>query len=155
VTAWELGLLLYVSHDDGGFVGIVVVIAAVAASAAVIMSPGNEPDEYAPTFNVSLSPAQHAADYQLFRGVLNSHGAAASSINGPAVATSLDPYMLQFDQALAALGNDATHVTFHHYYGAGPEFTVADFYSADVLDTLLDCLSPARSAALPLIECVG
>ena len=105
---------------------------------------------YPQQFNVTLSPSQHAADYEVFRGILNQAGYAGSAINGPAVATSLSPYMLQFTTGVAALGDVATHATFHQYYGAGPEFTVADFYSAATLDLLQASLEAAQAAALPL-----
>ena len=93
------------------------------------------------------------ADYPTFRAVLDQNGFASSAVNGPAVSSAEGSYMKSFDTDLASLGNVATHVTFHHYYGAGPEFTVQDYYSVSVLDSYLSVLPVAQTAAQPLTRC--
>ena len=133
------------------------------------MTTGNEPDLYPLQFQVALPPATHAgmsaiahtinashqaADYAQLRTVLDSHGLTSTAINGPAVAEPLDGYMLAFDRDLAARGNVAAHVTFHHYYGTGENFTVADYHSVTLLDALMPHLACAQASALPLTKYV-
>lgn len=109
---------------------------------------GNEPDLFPNTYNVTITPQQLAADYQTLRGILDSAGFQGVRINGPALAYQ-DAYLAAFASAVITPSNVVDDVTWHHYYGDGPDFTVASFYSVTVMDSLIQDLEGALSAAQP------
>jgi len=109
---------------------------------------GNEPDLFPSTYNITITPQQLAQDYQTLRTVLNDQGFSSSNILGPALAYQTT-FLNEFAEAIKG-NNVVNHVTVHQYYGDGPSFNVADFYSVTVLDSLIGTLSSYQSAAQPM-----
>ena len=74
-------------------------------------------------------------------------------INGPAVGYQFT-YLSAFAEASKS-GNVVKDATYHQYYGDGPSFTVPDFYSLSVLDSLIAYLEDGKAAAQDLTSFVA
>ena len=66
---------------------------------------------------MTVTPQQLAADYELFRSVLDQYGAGNTLINGPALAY-ISSYLAEFADAVVAVKDVVNDVSWHHceYY---------------------------------------
>lgn len=97
---------------------------------------GNEPDAWT-NIGYRINASQHANDYRLLHNILNQYSQWKNSIViGPST-TGSRPSFTYLKNFLDAGGPDiVSHPTFHHYYGHGPDMTVAKFMDPKLLDSL-------------------
>ncbi|XP_076105371.1 heparanase-like isoform X2 [Mytilus galloprovincialis] len=108
---------------------------------------GNEPDAWT-NIGYRITASQHANDYRLLHTILNQYSQwKNSTVIGPST-TGSRPSFNYLKNFLDAGGPDiVSHTTFHHYYGHGPDMTVAKFMDPKLLDSLKHQIKLAQGLA--------
>ena len=127
---------------------------------------GNEPNLFGDPQDsangfVKISPKQLAKDFITFQDILssefNTSGYRPELFGCDATYKGLDGYLKPFLNSLPKNKQIIDGITWHHYYGHGPNYTLNDFISVPLLDTMIDYINDtinirdSYNAKLPVI----